>query len=118
MIVSTIRMVAEPHPKEEILEILFSVKGPAEAKPGCVRCCIYQDLENEKVIVYEEIWRKEEYLYNHICSSHYYKILAAVDLADEPPDIAFNTISNIGRMELIKTVLGQFDTERKNQGEC
>ncbi len=37
MIVSTIRIAAGAKKKEEILAILFSVKGPIESDPQCTR---------------------------------------------------------------------------------
>jgi len=111
MIVSNIKILADPDNKNEILEILFSVKGPTEVKRGCLSCGIYQDIQNERIIAYEEVWESKESLYNHIRSAFYRSILAAVDMSSEPPEIKFNTVSNITGIELIKEALGHIDIE-------
>lgn len=115
MVISTTKIVTEPSDKEKILEILFSVKGPTEGKPGCIRCSIYLDLQNEHVIVYEEVWRSKEDLFYHIRSDLYRSILAVMDMSSEPPGVAFSTISSTTGMELIKSALGYFDMEVNNQ---
>jgi len=114
MIISLIRILAEPDNKEEILEILFSVKGPTEGEPGCISCRMYQDIENEHIIAYEEVWRNRENLFKHIRSDLYRNILAVMDMSSDPPDVRFNTISNSAGMELIKEALGYSDMERDN----
>ncbi|MBW1667377.1 MAG: antibiotic biosynthesis monooxygenase [Deltaproteobacteria bacterium] len=115
MIISTLRIVAEPDKNDEILEILFSVKGPTEGEAGCISCRIFQDLRNERVITYEEVWQSEEKLYQHIRSDLYRNILAVMDMSNGPPEVKFSTISNIAGMELIKKALGYFDTEGNSQ---
>jgi len=115
MIISLIRILAEPDNKDEILEILFSVKGPTEGTPGCISCRMYQDLENKHIIAYEEVWRNRENLFKHICSDLYRNILAVMDMSSEPPGVSFSTISNSAGMELIKTAREYFDMEGNNQ---
>lgn len=97
------------------MEILFSVKGPTEGKTGCASCRIYQDLENEHIITYEEVWQSKKKLYNHIRSDPYRKIFAVMDMSDGPPEVKFSTISSIAGMELIKKALGYFDSQGNNQ---
>jgi len=111
MIISIIRIVTEPDKRDEILEILFSVKGPTEGKPGCISCRIYQDLENEHIIAYEEVWQNKENLYNHIRSDLYRSILAVLDMSNGPPEVKFSTISSTAGMEQIKIALRYFDRE-------
>jgi len=106
MIVSNIRIATAPHERDKILEILRSVKGPTEVQPGCLGCCIYQDLQNEKTINYEEVWQSEENLENHIRSALYRNILAIIDMSAEPPSITFHTVLNTTGIELIENILG------------
>jgi len=113
MIVSIIKIFMAPDNKNEILEILHSVKVRTEGRSGCLGCNIYQDLQDEQVIVYKEVWENKEHLDNHIRSDIYRNILAAVDMSNERPKIAFYTISNIKGIDLIETTLGYVKDDRK-----
>ena len=89
MILSIIKITAASNNKDDILDILFFVKGPAEGKHGCLSCGIYQDLQNEHIIFYEELWEGRENLYSHIRSDLYRNILAVMDMSIQPPEIKF-----------------------------
>jgi len=115
MIVSILKIIAEPSNKEGILEILYSVKGPIEAKPGCLNSSVFQDLQDERLIYYKETWQDKANLYKHIRSDLYRNIIAVMDMSSEPPDIKFNTVSNTAGMELIKKILGFTEGEKKTR---
>jgi quinol monooxygenase YgiN len=102
MIVAAIRIVAGPDNIEEILEVLASVIGPTRGRPGCIDCRVYQDLEDNNTIVYEERWQNQVRLYRHLRSRLYTHVLAVIDMSAVPPEIQFNTIAESMGMELIK----------------
>lgn len=114
MITSTIRINADPARKDEILEILFSVKGPTEGQSGCLSSNIYQNSLANHLITYVEVWKNKASLYKHIRSPLYRSILAAIDMSCELPDIKFSSVLDIGGMELIKTALSHIDAENGN----
>ncbi|PKN67321.1 MAG: antibiotic biosynthesis monooxygenase [Deltaproteobacteria bacterium HGW-Deltaproteobacteria-15] len=109
MIISTVRIAVRPKMKEEILAILFSVKGPTESNLQCISCRIYTEPRNDKLITYEEVWQNEESLYQHLRSPHYRNLLAAMDLSSEPPEVKFTTVLKSEGMELMQRVLGHVD---------
>jgi len=111
MIISTVKIAASPENRKEILEILFSVKGPSEGATGCISCFIYQDLENEQAITYEEVWQSKKDLDTHLRSDLYRNILAAMDMSSKPPEVRFNTVSTTEGMELVKEARGYIDLE-------
>lgn len=88
----------------EIVEILSSVKGQVEGKAGCLSCLILQEINNENHITYEEKWKTQEQLNNHISSDLYRKILAAMDMSDHSPDVEFNSILDGEGMEIVKAI--------------
>ncbi len=53
-----------------------------------------------------EEWESREALDRHVRSDHYRKILAAMDLASEPPDIRFCCVALIAGMERIEELRG------------
>jgi quinol monooxygenase YgiN len=109
MIISAVRIAAGPKTRDEILAILFSAKGPTESEPACISCRIYTEPRNDKHITYEEVWRDEASLCRHLRSPHYRKVLAAMDLSSEPPEVKFSTVLRTEGMEVIQRVLGKAD---------
>jgi len=112
MIIATIRIFANSGNFNEIIDILSSVKGPAEGKSGCISCFIYQEVNHENRITYEEKWEKQVQLNKHICSDLYRKILAVIDMSSQPPEVKFSTTSSTVGMDLIKSAFGCCDNER------
>lgn len=105
MIISTITISASRANKDEILDILFSVKGPTEVQAGCMRCSIYQDVTDDSQITYMEEWIDKKNLFHHIRSPLYRSILAALDMSIKQPIIHFSTVSKMEEMELIQSAL-------------
>jgi len=109
MIISAVRIAVGARTKDEVLSILFSVKGPTESDPHCVSCRIYTEPRDEKHITYEEVWKDEESFQQHLRSPHYRNLLAAMDLSSEPPEVKFSTISKTEGMEVVQRALEKAD---------
>ena len=92
MIISSINILCEKDKKNDILEILSSVKGPTEGRAGCISCCIYEDIKDSNNVYYVEVWKNEEALRRHIHSKNYRNILAVIDMSCKRPDIKFSQI--------------------------
>ena len=78
--------------------------GPTAVAAGCIRCRLYQDASNENAFEWVEEWNTRENLDRHIRSDDYRRILEALELADQPPLVRFDTISGSEGMELIAEV--------------
>ena len=109
MIIATIQIFADSGNINEIIEVLSSVKGHTEGKPGCLSSLIHQEVSNENHIMYEERWENQEQLYKHIRSDLYRKILAVIDMSSQPPAVEFSTISSTAGMEMIEAAIGYCD---------
>ncbi len=57
---------------------------------------------DEGAIFSLEKWQSAEALYRHILSSLYSRVLEAMELSREPPEVSFLKIANIKGMELIE----------------
>lgn len=90
--------------QEKVIELLRSVAGPLSAQPGLVNLMIGRDILDPDIIIYQEYWRNQADLENHIASERYNVILNAIDLGKEKPDVRFLTISKVTGMEVIKRV--------------
>lgn len=105
MIISSIRISTREKDTHGILDILLSVKGPVEGKPGCLACWIYKDIQDCLKLNYVEVWHSEEGLRRHICSKNFNKILAAIDMSAEPPEIHFSETLPKNGMHFIEHAL-------------
>ncbi len=102
MVRSTIRMLIPLEKQSEALEILGSMIEQTQFEPGCVSCRIYRGVEDARAIMLEELWMSEEDVQHHLRSDKYHKILLVVEMAAEPPEIRFDTITHSAGVETIE----------------
>jgi quinol monooxygenase YgiN len=101
----------QPDKRLETLELLGSVMGPTEAKHGCVACRLYEEAESDQTILFYEEWENKEVLSEHVRSENYRRILAAIELSSQPPEVHFYSVSTIQGIDLIEQLRGKdFDT--------
>ncbi len=107
MIQSIVRIIISPTKRKAARELMDSLIGPMHVLPGCISYNMYQDLENENRLAIEQEWESETALHRFIRSNDYFKILAFIELSNQPPEIRFNTISNIKGIEVVEAVRGE-----------
>ena len=111
MIRSTIRLVLSPEKEDEVQQILQSLVERIRAEAGCQGCSIYKDTGKAHTIIFEERWRSEEDLQRHLRSNEYHKVLLAMEMGVEPPEIRFDTVTSTRGVETIKKA-------RTSKGGC
>ena len=109
MVRSTIRMLIPFEKHSEALEILGSIIEQTQFEPGCISCRLYREVDEEGAILIEELWMSEEDVKRHLRSDKYRKILLVVEMAAEPPEIRFDTISHSSGVETIELARTQTD---------
>ncbi len=102
MLLTMLKISPVPGKEQEVLDILLSVRGPTLAVTGCDECCIYEELDEERAIVYLEKWQSRDEMINHIRSPLYSRLLRALELSDRQPGIWFYEIAGTQGMELIE----------------
>ncbi len=102
MILSTLRMTIPPKKRGEALRILRSVAERSRVHSGCLGCHIYEDVQEDNVLVFEEMWRSEEDLAQHLRSEKYRSLLLVLEMALKQPEIRFDTISSSAGIETIE----------------
>lgn len=102
MVRSIIRMRIPPENQSEALEILGSMIEETQFEPGCVSCRLYRGVEDTRVIMFEELWTSDEDVQRHLQSDKYHRILLVVEMAEEPPEIRFDTIVHSTGVESIE----------------
>jgi len=112
MVVGTLRILPRSNRRAEVLEILRSVQGPVLAQPGCAECRIYEEQGPEAAVVLLERWESQAALETHLRSETYRRILGAIELSGDRPDIRFEHVSVSEGIELIeRSRLKSFDAK-------
>ena len=102
MVTTSVRIEAPAGRRDEILKTLGSVLGPTRVLPGCLSCRLYQDVENTNTLVLVEEWNSREAADRRVRSDDYRKVLAAMDLANKPPEVQFCSVASVAGMERIE----------------
>ncbi len=102
MILANIRMKISPQKRGEVLKILRSAAEGERILPGCLSCRIYEDLQEDNVIMFEEMWRSEEEMQQHLRSDEYRSVLLVMEMALQNPEVRFNRISGSSGLETVE----------------
>jgi quinol monooxygenase YgiN len=105
MILSLIKIKPHPKTRRETLAILRNAECVVRIKTGCLEASVYLKTFEEEVILYLERWQSRGEFEQHVRSSQYDRILAALDLARDPPEIEFFEKDDLlSGMEVIKAI--------------
>lgn len=111
MIHATIRMKMSGQKVKDALDILRSISERTRVQPGCTSSRIYQDIQEEHVIVMDELWKSREDLARHLRSPEYRNVLLVIEMAQEEPEIRFSEISHSTGVETIETARSGQDVQ-------
>ncbi len=107
MVFSVIRLFPAPKQRPEIIELLRSVQDFARPSPGCVGCWLSEEDFLQNHIRYAEQWESEAALRDHLRSDLYRRVLAAMELSKQEPEVRFYFCSESKGMEVIEAVRGE-----------
>jgi quinol monooxygenase YgiN len=102
MVRTTIRMLIPLEKQSEALEILGSTIEQTRFEPGCISCRVYRGVEDVRAVMLEQLWASDEDVRRHLRSEKFRKILLVVEMAEESPEIRFDTIVQSSGVETIE----------------
>ncbi len=105
---STIRMLIPLNKQSEALEILGAVCAQIHFEPNCIGAHLYRGADDARAIMVEERWKSKEHMLQHLKSESYRRILLVIEMAEEPPEIRFDSIMHSGGVETIEKARSQF----------
>ena len=107
MIISTLKIFPLHEKRQEVLDTLQSVMGPAQALPGCLSCSLSEEVGGAQGILYIEQWRSLPELELHVKSSNYGRILEAMEMSTQVPEVCFYEQSASWNLDLVERVRNQ-----------
>ena len=102
MIVFSLRMCVPQSHHAEILKSVGSLLEPTRVLPGCLGCHFYTDIEDPNAFTLVEEWDSQGALDRHLTSTAYKTLVAAIELAAEPPAIRFDRVAHRAGIEVIE----------------
>ncbi|KJS29140.1 MAG: hypothetical protein VR64_21595 [Desulfatitalea sp. BRH_c12] len=99
---STIRMLVPLIMQSEALQILESVRAQTQSDSGCIHCVLYRGVDDVRAIMLDELWAEEDNLIRHLRSELFKRVLLAIEMAEEPPEVRFEKIKQTSGIEIIK----------------
>jgi len=107
LITSTLRFVTTFQSRPAVLRVITAQLELTRVQPGCLRCDLYQAVENPNVFALIEEWESHPDLSARLRSEEYRAILAAIELSEEAPAIHFDTVIRRGGLEVIASARAQ-----------
>jgi quinol monooxygenase YgiN len=91
---------------------LLSVRGYIQAKLGCRACEVGMEAEDAGLVHYREEWESAEAFHRHIRSEEFRRVLVAVDMCCEEPQIVIGNLSGHSGMEYLRKLRDEGDKIR------
>ena len=102
MVRSTIRMLIPLEKQSEALDVLGSVSTQIQSERSCISSRLYRGVDEVRAIMVEELWDNDEDILQHLRSDEFRQILLVIEMAEEHPEIRFDTIGNSSGFETIE----------------
>ena len=102
MIIMTLRFTVPPEKIADVIAIINSIKEPICVEPGCSHFSLYNDINNDNVLMLVGEWESQEAFEEAIHLEDFGKIFVGIELASRPPEISFNTVSKSAGIEFIE----------------
>ncbi len=102
MIVSSLRLLLSEPDRHRVISSLTPVIGWTRVQPGCRVCHLLTDPDDLRVVVLWEEWDTQDALDRHLRSEQYRRVLAAIELAQEAPEIRFDIVETRGGFEVVE----------------
>ena len=116
MVFSSIRLFPSHRQRAELVAVLRSVQNLARSSHGCVSCWLSEPDSSTDQVDYLEQWKTEEALHDHIRSSLYRRVLAAMELSGKPPEVWFYFAEEPKGFELVETIRGAMGSTPEKTG--
>ena len=92
-----------PHTKwGEVAEFLTDFARRTRYEPGCLESRVYQDVEQKRGVLLEELWKDPDQLERHLRSSEFQKLILVMELSVTPPEVSFRTVTRSTGIETIE----------------
>jgi quinol monooxygenase YgiN len=101
MIQATLTLVTAAAQRQGILQALRSLVCPTRVEPGCIRCLLYEHVDEPGYYTLFEEWSTRRDWERHLRSEGFKRLLILLELSARPPEVRFRVVSRTMGMEAI-----------------
>jgi quinol monooxygenase YgiN len=105
----SIGMHFDPDHLPRALELLLYESGLVRVKGGCRSCRVESDVTDSGTIRYTEEWNSVAAFHRHVQSPEFWRILLALDLCSEEPEVMIGTVAAQYGMEVLRNLRSPSD---------
>jgi len=102
MIVCTLRMLLSEVNCCQVITSLEPLIAWTRVQAGCRACHLLTDIEEPQALILWEEWETQEDLDRHLRSEDYRRVIAAMELSQEAPEVHFDTVATRGGFEVVE----------------
>lgn len=102
MIVFSVSVSVPPLQLAGFLKSVGALLEPTRVVPGCIRCRLYADFEDPNAFTLVEEWATQAALDQHLTSSAFKTLVAAIELSTEPPAVYIDNVAHRAGIEVIE----------------
>lgn len=102
MILLSLKIIPPHKRKNELIEAFRLQMNRIQVQPGCIRCRLSQDTEEENAILYEEEWGTWQDLDKHIRSDRFSWILELMEQSCNTPHLSFSDVRETHGIEYVR----------------
>jgi quinol monooxygenase YgiN len=107
MIHAAVTIVARIGHRKGVLQALRALVSPTRVEPGCLRCQLYEDVEEAGVFTLVEEWATAAEFERRLRSEAYRQLLLTMELSARPPVVEFQVVSRAMGMEAVHAARGR-----------
>ena len=102
MIVFTLRILVAESNRRQVIASFEPLVAWTRVQPGCRACHLLTDIEDPRGIILLEEWDTQGHLDRHLRSEVYRRVIAAIELSEEEPQIHFDTVASRAGIEVVE----------------
>ncbi len=93
MLIVIIKMTALPEKCLELKQTILALIEPTRKEKGCLRCDVFEDIENENSFCLVEYWESRKDLDDHKRSHRFAVLMGTRNLLSTEPESMINEVS-------------------------
>jgi quinol monooxygenase YgiN len=104
---ATIRLAIPGKKRKEVVTVLRSLVEETALHQGCLSCRLYQDVQEHRWLMVEQLWASQEDLERHVRSDRFLSVLLLMEMSAEAPAVRFESIAHCSGMDTIQKIRGE-----------
>lgn len=102
LVTCTVDLHFTPANANDAVQLLLSSVSRTEAKVGCRACTVALDVKEPSLVHYSETWNDEVAFRRHIQSREFQRVLAAMDMCCEEPQVVIGNLAGHSGFSYLK----------------